>query len=112
VYRLENDDVVYIKKSKYYERNDYYWYATTPQSLEYIEEYGITHMVFVMGDFGFCKVPIDIVLEYLKTTGVTKNQDGSVKHYHIIVSHGTEPILFYSSERPKFKLTDYFQPFE
>lgn len=111
-YRLENNDVVYIKKSKYYERNDYYWYATTPQSVGHIEQYGITHMVFVMGDFGFAKVPINIVLEYLKTTGVTKNKDGNVKHYHILVSHGMEPILCYSNNRPKFPLSEHFQPFE
>lgn len=111
-YRLENNDVVYIKRSKYYEKNDYYWYATTPQSLEYIEEYGITHMVFVMGDFGYAKVPIDIVLEYLKITGVTKHQDGSIKHYHILVSNSLQPELFWSNERPKFSIAEYFQPFE
>jgi hypothetical protein len=111
-YRLDDDSVVYVKKSKYHERNDYYWYGIAPQSLEHIRENNVNYIVFVMGDFGFVKVPIDIVLEYLKTTGVTKQKDGSVRHYHIIISHGPEPELYYSNDRPKFALAGCFEAFE
>jgi len=110
-YRLNDETIVYIKKSKYYEKNDYYWYAITPQSLKYIKEYGVTHVVFIMGEFGFAKVPISIVKEFLNDTGVSKNADGSVKHYHLLVSHGPEPELYWSSERPKYSLGEYFQTF-
>jgi len=111
-YKLQDGSVVYIKNSKYYEKNDYYWYATTPQSLEYIKNYGVTHMVFVMANFGFAKVPISTVQEFLKDTGVSKNPDGSVKHYHLLVNNKPEPELFYSNDRPKYSLAEYFQTFE
>ena len=111
-YRLENNDVVYIKKSKYHEKNNYYWYGVSPQNLENIEAYGIGYVVFVMGEFGFAKVPVDIVRQYLKITNTTKNDDGSIRHYHVIISHGPEPEMFWSNDRPKFSLSEYFQPFE
>ncbi len=111
-YKLDEGSVIYVKKSKYYDTNDYYWYAMTPKSLKYIEEYNVSYVVFVMGEFGFIKVPISIVKEFLKNTGDTKNSDGSVKHYHLLISHGPEPELYWSNERPKFSLGEYFQPFE
>lgn len=111
-YRLNDETIVYIKKSKYYEKNDYYWYAITPKSLEYIREFGITHVVFIMGEFGFAKVPLSIVNEFLNDTGISKNTDGSIKHYHLLISHGPEPEMYWSNERPKYSLSDCFQTFE
>ena len=111
-YKLDEGPVVYVKKSKYYDTNDYYWYAITPQSLKYIEEYNVSYVVFVMGEFGFAKVPVPIVSEFLKNTGDTKKADGSVKHYHLLISHDPEPELYWSNDRPKFSLGEYFQPFE
>ncbi len=111
-YKLDSGDVIYIKKSKYYERQDYYWYAITPASIKSIEECKVTHVVFVMADFGFARVPIEVVKEFLKNTGDTKRSDGSIRHYHLLVSHDKNPELYWSNDRPKFSLTDYFQPFE
>jgi len=111
-YKLDEGSVIYVKKSKYYEKNDYYWYAITPQSLKYIEEYNVSYVIFVMGEFGFAKVPVSIVSEFLKNTGDTKKADGSVKHYHLLISHDPEPELYWSNDRPKFPLGEYFQPFE
>lgn len=111
-YKLNDGSVVNIKKSKYHEKNNYYWYGIAPQSLDSMKECNVSHIVFIMGDFGFAKVPISTVLEYLKITNVSKNQDGSIRHYHVIISHGPEPELYWSSERPKFSLSEYFQPFE
>ncbi len=111
-YKLDEGSVIYVKKSKYYDKNDYYWYAITPQSLKYIEEYNVSYVVFVMGEFGFAKVPVAIVAEFLKNTGDTKKADGSVKHYHLLISHDPEPELYWSNDRPKFSLGEYFQPFE
>ena len=111
-YKLDEGSVIYVKKSKYYDKNDYYWYAITPQSLKYIEEHNVSYVVFIMGAFGFAKVPLSIVTEFLKNTGATKTPDGIVKHYHLLISHGPEPELYWSNDRPKFSLGEYFQPFE
>lgn len=111
-YKLNDESIVYIKKSKYYEKNDYYWYAITPAGLEYTDEFKITHVIFIMGEFGFVKVPVNIVKEFIANTGVSNNLDGSIKHFHLLISHGPKPELFWSNEKPKFQLADYFQSFE
>ena len=111
-YRLQDSSVVYVKKSKYYASQDYYWYAITLASLEYIREYSITHVVFVMADFGFAKVPISLVNDFLKHTGTSKNPDGSLRHYHLLISHGPDPKLYWSNEQPKYSLVEYFQAFD
>jgi len=111
-YRLEDKTIVCIKKSKLYEKNDYYWYAISPQSLEYLDECKVTHVVFVMGEFGFVKVPVSIVKDFLANTGVSKNTDGTIKHYHLMISNGPDPELFWSNERPKYPLAEFFQSFE
>jgi hypothetical protein len=110
-YTLLDGSVVYVKISKCYPSNDY-WYGIGTSSLEYIDEYDVTHIIFVMGDFGFVKVPISIVKDFLKNTATSKNPDGSIRHYHCFISGGPEPILYHSNDRPKFELKEYFQPFD
>lgn len=111
-YRLTDDSVVYLKRSKLYARSDSYWYAITVPSLEHIKEYEVTHIVFVMDDFGFAKVPMGIVNEFLQNTGTSKNADGGIRHYHCLISHGPEPELYWSNEQPKYSLGEYFQAFD
>ena len=107
-YRLKDATVIFVKRSKYYPKHDYYWYGIRPSSLDYCKEYRVTHIVFVMGEEGFVKVPLEIVLEYVKNSGTSRNADGSVKHYHLVVTPGPEPELYWSKEVPKFHLKDYY----
>jgi len=111
-YKLSGGDVVHLKRSKFHEANQYYWYGVSTAALGYIRQYSVTHIVFVMGDFGFAKVPMSVVHEFLQHTRVSRNPDGSVRHYHCLISHGPEPELFWSNDQPKQPLTDYFQLFD
>jgi hypothetical protein len=109
-YRLQDKTVIYVKRSKYYARHDYYWYGISPATLDYCNRYNVTHIVFIMGQEGFVKVPIEIVLEYLKHTRTTMHADGTIRHYHCLISPGPEAELYWSREVPRFDLREYYQP--
>lgn len=110
-YRLEDNSIVHIKRSKYHEKNGYYWYGISLIALESINEYNVTHIIFVMGDEGFVKVPIDKVSQFLDVTKVSTNEDGTVRHYHCLISPGPNPELYWSNEVLRFSLADYYIPF-
>lgn len=107
-YKLTNGDTIHIKRSKYHERNDYYWYGITPSALDRIALHNVSNVVFVMGDYGFVKVPIQILRNYLKHTKTSSNSDGSIRHYHCLISHDAEPELYWSNDVPRFPLSEYF----
>lgn len=111
-YKLEDGSIVHIKKSKLYPGKQCYWYGISAVSLDYIKEYKVTHMVFIMGDFGFVKVPMSTIHQFLQHTLTSKNPDGSIRHYHCYISTGPEPELYITSDQPKYSLLEYFQPFD
>lgn len=110
-YRINDGSVINIKRSVFHEDYKYYWYGVTAVSLQLYEKYGITHVVFVMGEEGFAIVPLGIVKEIIKHAKYTKNPDGSIRHYHVSISPPPEPVLYYSKEKPKFPLAEHFRPF-
>ena len=109
-YSLSNGNRIHIKRSKYHARDKMYWYGVTPVSLENMDEFGVTHVVFIMGTEGFVSVPIDLLREFLKSTRTSSHEDGSIRHYHVHISPGPDAELFYSQELPKFDLSDYYEP--
>ena len=111
-YSLTDGTIVYIKKSKYYPKSNNYWYGIGTASIEYIKEYNVTYIVFVMGEFGFVKVPISLISQFLKNPVTSKNADGSIRHYHCYISHDPEPELYITDDRPKYRLGEYFQAFD
>lgn len=106
---MNDDSVVHIKRSKFHTRQGYYWYGITPISMERCDEVGVTHIIFVMGDEGYVKVPIDIVKEFNQHTRISTHKDGTIRHYHCLISPGPEPELYYSQEVPRFDLGSYYQ---
>jgi hypothetical protein len=109
-YAMADGTVIHIKRLKFYERHDYYWYGITPSALQQCHKRGVTHVVFVMGGEGFVRVPLDLVAEFVKSTRYSSSEDGSVSHYHCLISPGPEPQLYYSGEVPSFDLSGYYQP--
>lgn len=109
-YEMESGEVIHVKRSKFHERNNYYWYGISPTVLERSRESGVTHVVFVMGGEGFVLVPLDVVEEFVEGTRYSSNEDGSVSHYHCLISPAPEPELYYSREVPSFDLSDFFHP--
>ncbi len=111
-YKLEDGRVINIRRSKFYEKYNYYWYGLNPRSLDQGKDMGMTHLVFVMGEWGFVVVPIETVLKFCKNTSISKNPDGSLRHYHVLISPEPEPQMYWSNEAPKFNVTEYAQAFE
>lgn len=111
-YQTGEDRIVLIKRSKFYEQQNYYWYGLNRSTLEQAIELGVTHIIFVMGNWGFVVVPLDIVRPFCEETGVSKNPDGSVRHYHITISPEPNPTMFWSSSVPKYDLTEFAHEFD
>lgn len=109
IYQMQDGSIVHIKRSKYYPRHDYYWYGITPSALERSIESGVTHIVYVMGEEGFAKIPIQTVQDFVANTRTSDNKDGTVRYYHCLISSGPQPELYYSQEIPRFDLSDHYQ---
>lgn len=110
-YQLNDGRIVHIKRSKFHEKQNYYWYGINPNTLKQACEIGVTHFAFVLGDWGFVTVPIGIVQKFCQTTKTSVNPDGSIRHYHALISPEPEPELYWSADVPRYDLTDFAQPF-
>jgi hypothetical protein len=110
-YRMRDGSVLHIKRSKYYPRHEYYWYGITPSELESSHELGVSHFVFILAEDGFARVPLETVERFVRTTRTTKNKDGSVRHYHCLISPPPEAILYFSQELPSYDLSEFYQSF-
>lgn len=111
-YALTDSSVVYIKNSRRYSNlQQAYWYGFGTASLRYIEEAGVTHIVLVMGDQGFAKLPTSLIQEYLQTTKTSQNPDGSVRHYHCMISEDPELRLYTNQGTDNPSITEFFQTF-
>lgn len=111
-YKLRDGDIVHVKKSKFHERNNYYWYGMSPISFESAKRVGTTHIIFVLGDWGFVVVPVKIIEQYFGHAKTSRNPDNSIRHYHLLISQEPDPKLFWSNETPEYDLTEYCHPFD
>ena len=111
LYKLNDGKIVMVKYSKLYHRRNHYWYGIRPLALEELAEANATHVIFVMGQYGLATVPLTVLQTYCHDTRVSYNPDGSVRHYHILISNESVPYLFWSLETPKYSLQDHFNPF-
>ena len=92
-YRLSDDRVVKVQYSKLHERHQAFWYGINPSSYQAAKDIGCTHFVFVMGQDGFVDVPLTTIDTYLAGAYVTKNADGTVRHYHVHISPPPDVVL-------------------
>ncbi len=110
-YELNDGRRVHVKYSKLHERQNYFWFGLPPAAMDRLAEQKATHIVFILGDIGFVPVPIDTIRRYVKSTKVSQHPDGSIRHYHVLISNDPEPELYWSLETPRFQLADVFEPF-
>jgi len=106
-YILANGQKVLVTNSKYHEKDRYFWYGLSPSALKGVEEHGITHVAFGMGRKRIAFVPVAEVKEFIKTTNATKNADKSIRHYHVLISDGQEPEMYWSETKPRVMLKAY-----
>jgi len=110
-YELADGRKIHVKYSKLHERQNYFWYGVPPAVIEKLAEQDISEVVFILGDRGFVTVPVEVVNRYIQETKTSTHPDGSIRHYHILISNDPEPVLYWSSDTPRFQLADQFTPF-
>ena len=49
-----------------------------------------------MGEEGFALVDVGTLLKFLVSTNASRNLDGSIRHYHCLISPGPKPELYWS----------------
>jgi hypothetical protein len=111
-YKLADNRVIHIKRSKFHEKQKYYWYGVNPSTLSQAHELGVTHIVLVLGQWGFATVPLGTVEEFCTCAKASLNADGSVRHYHVLISPEPEPEMYWSNDVPRYDLSDFSQPFK
>ncbi len=78
---------------------------------EMFQELGVTHVSFVLGRVGIATIPVAILEEYRTQTKTSFNPDGSIRHYHVLISNEEHPVLYWSSDTPRYPLEECYQKF-
>lgn len=111
LFKLNNGDRVSTKYSRYYENDNNYWFGVSPGTLEKYNQYLLTHVVFILGNEGVVKIPLEILNEYLSKTHVTNNPDGTVRHYHVNIKGSPDPRLYISKNKKEWSLEECYHDF-
>jgi uncharacterized protein with ParB-like and HNH nuclease domain len=106
-YALHSGQKVLVVNSKHHPSSQHYWYGISPASLTSCEEQGVTHVAFGMGTKAIALVPIQEVRDFIQVTKATLNADKSIKHYHVFISDGPDPEMYWSETKPKVRLEQY-----
>ncbi len=110
LFDLANGERIAIRKSKYYERSDDYWFGITPLVLEKYRQNKLTHVVFVLGWDGLFKVPLATLEKYIEKAYTPQGAGGTIKHYNIIIKGTPEPRLHVSNNITLENLEGLFMP--
>jgi uncharacterized protein with ParB-like and HNH nuclease domain len=106
---LQDGRVVNIKYSRLHK--SYYWFGVHASLWEACLKAGATHMVFILAQHGFVTLPVAIVNDYLKQAGTSPKADGTVRHYHVLISKEPMLELFHHGKPGRLPLTQYFSAF-
>jgi hypothetical protein len=113
LYQLNDGKRVIVKYSKLHNgRRNVYWYGLKPDVVQDLRTAAVSHVVFVMGHFGLAVVPIELVEAYCERANVTNHADGTLRHYHVVISNELEPNMVPSQGNPRHALREYFKRFE
>jgi hypothetical protein len=108
--RTGDGKVLNIKHSK--KHNDYYWFGLHHSLWEDMAKVNVTHMVFILRPHGYLTVPLSVVRGYVAEANVSPKSDGSVRHYHVLIS--PEPTLefFHHGKPGRIPLKHYYAKFD
>jgi uncharacterized protein with ParB-like and HNH nuclease domain len=109
-YQVGDGKVLNIKYSK--QHSKYYWFGFHASLWEDIGKAGVTHVVFILLPDGFVAVPTAIMKEYIAEAGFSPKSDGTVRHYHVLISTGAPPELFHHGKPCNISLKPYYIRFE
>lgn len=109
-YRVKDGKTLNIKYSK--RHSDYYWFGVHVSLWEEMAKKGVTHMVFILMPGSFVTVPLSVLKDYIAKAGFSPKSDGTVRHYHVLISLDPSPDLFYHGKTDRIPLTPYIRQFD
>jgi hypothetical protein len=109
-YKLADGKVVNIKYSK--KHSDYYWFGFHASLEADMEAAGMTHVVFILVPDAFVTLPVQVLKQYLAGAGSSPKSDGTVRHYHILISSEGSPVLFHHGKPERISLKPYLTSFD
>jgi hypothetical protein len=108
--RTGDGKVINVKYSK--RHSDYYWFGLHHSLWEDMGEVGVTHVVFILLPHGFVTVPAATMKEYLAEAGSSPKSDGTVRHYHVLISADARPELFHHGRTTRIPVKPHYTRFE
>jgi uncharacterized protein with ParB-like and HNH nuclease domain len=111
-YKLGDGKLVNIKYSKKHLASDNYWFDVHVSLLADMELIGITHIVFILVPDSFVVLPRDVLMQYLAEAGSSPKSDGSVRHYHVLISAEAVPMLFHHGKPERISTKPYLISFD
>jgi hypothetical protein len=72
----------------------------------------VTHFVFIRVPDGFAAVPVDVMREYLAEASFSPKSDGTVRHYHVLITTDAKPEFFHHGKPARIPLKQYYTKFE
>jgi hypothetical protein len=108
--RVGDGKVINIKYSK--QHTNYYWFGLHASLWEDLGKARATHMVFILLPHGFVTVPVAVMKEYIAEAGFSPKSDGTVRHYHVLISTDAKMDLFHHGNPSRFPLKEYYTKFE
>jgi hypothetical protein len=108
-YRTGDGKVINVKYSK--RHSDYYWFGFHASLWEDIAKEKVTHVVFVLVPDAFVAVPVAVMKKYIAEAGFSPKTDGTVRHYHVLISVDAKPELFHHGKPNRIPLKNYYTKF-
>ena len=108
--RTGDGKVINVKYSK--RHSDYYWFGLHASLWEDMGKAGATHIVFILLPHGFVAVPVEVMKEYIAEAGFSAKSNGTVRHYHVLISTESKPELFHHGKPIRIPLKTYYTRFE
>ncbi|HEY1378080.1 MAG TPA: DUF262 domain-containing protein [Gemmataceae bacterium] len=108
--RVGDGKVLNVKYSK--QHSTYYWFGLHASLWEDMGKVGVTHVVFILVPHGFVTIPVAVMKDYIAEAGFSPKSDGTVRHYHVLISTDAMPELFHHGKPTRIPLGRYYTAFE
>jgi uncharacterized protein with ParB-like and HNH nuclease domain len=109
-YRTADGKVINIKHSK--RHPSYYWFGYHSSLLAELPDRGVTHVVFILLPDRFVTLPVAELRQYLSEAGSSPKPDGSVRHFHILISTDSPPEMFHHGRLSRTPLSEHVSRFD
>ncbi len=108
--QMRDGKLINIKYSK--RHSDYYWFGLHASLWADMVKADVTHMVFILASLGFVTLPISMVKDYIADAGTSPKSDGTIRHYHVLISLEPKLEFFYHGKAARIPLKAFYTKFD